>query len=257
MDAVSEVLMARMPKGDGLNSMLGASAMAHVVLVLAFVFLPAWWFGADDKAPETIMQISLGGPIGPNDGGLSTLGGRTIQQVVPVEAKQPIEPVRPPSAKAPEMVVPTKAPPKKNPPPKLDAKDPRGSRPTRGAEIQQGSSIAETGAKGMGFGLSSGGGGTGGHLEVSNFCCPEYLTTMGALIKANWNSQVGAVGRTHLRFVIQKDGRIADITVERSSGVEVMDSFARRALILTKLPPLPPAYTESALAVHLYFDYTR
>jgi outer membrane biosynthesis protein TonB len=53
------------------------------------------------------------------------------------------------------------------------------------------------------------------------------------------------------------DGRIVDITVERSSGVEVMDSFARRALILTKLPPLPPAYPESALAVHLYFDYTR
>jgi TonB family protein len=80
---------------------------------------------------------------------------------------------------------------------------------------------------------------------------------MAALIKANWNSQIGASGRTHLRFVIQKDGRIADITVEQSSGVEVMDSFARRALILTKLPPLPPGYTEPALAVHLYFDYTR
>ena len=66
----------------------------------------------------------------------------------------------------------------------------------------------------MGFGLSSGGGGGGGHLEVSNFCCPEYLATMAALIKSNWNSQIGAAGRTHLRFVIQKDGRIADITVE-------------------------------------------
>jgi TonB family protein len=257
MDAVSEVLIARAPKDDGLSSMLGASAMAHLAIVGLFVFLPAWWFGAENKPPETIMQISLGGPVGPNDGGMATLGGRTIQQVVPVEAKKPIEPVRPPAAKAPEMILPTKTPPKKTTPNKVEAKDPRSTRPTKGAEIQKGPAIAETGAKGMGFGLSSGGGGGGGHLEVSNFCCPDYLITMAAIIKSNWNSQQGAVGRTHLRFVIQKDGRIVDITVERSSGVETMDLFARRALILAKLPPLPPGYTESALAVHLYFDYTR
>jgi TonB family protein len=257
MDAVSEVLIARSEKDDRLSSLIGASAIVHVVLVLAFVFLPAAWFGAENKPPETIMNISLGGPIGPNDGGLATLGGRTIQQAVPVEPKKAIEPVRPPSAKPPEMVEPTKAPPRKNPPPKIDAKDPRGAKPTVGKEVQKGTSIAETGAKGLGFGQSSGGGGGGGHLEVSNFCCPEYLATMAALIRANWNSQIGAVGRTHLRFVIQKDGRIVDITVERSSGVEMMDSFARRSLILTKLPPLPGGYPESALAVHLYFDYTR
>ena len=257
MDAVSEVLVARAPKDDGLTSMLGASAVAHLALVTAFVLLPAWWFGAEQKPPETIMQISLGGPVGPNDGGAETLGGRTIQQVVPVEAKKTIEPVRPPSATTPEMVEPTKAPPKKATPNKVEAKDPKSNRPTKGAEIQKGSAIAETKARGMGFGLSSGGGGEGGHLEVTNFCCPEYLITMASLIKRNWNSQVGAAGRTHLRFVIQADGRIADITIEQSSGVEMMDSFARRALLLTKLPPLPPGYGESALAVHLYFDYTR
>jgi TonB family protein len=257
MDAVSEVLIARAPKGDRLGSMLGASAIVHIVLVAVFVFVPAWWFGADNRPPETIMQISLGGPIGPNDGGISTLGGRAIQQAVPVEAKKPIEPVRPPAAKAPEMIDPTKAPPRKITPNNVEAKDPKSTRPTKGVEIQQGTSIAETGAKGMGFGLSSGGGGAGGNLEVADFCCPEYLATMYRAIKANWNSQVGAVGRTHLRFVIQKDGRIVDITVEQSSGVEVMDSFARRALILTKLPPLPSGYSEPTLAVHLYFDYQR
>lgn len=257
MDAVSEVLVARAPKGDGLSSMLGASALAHVALLLVFVFMPAWWFGAENKTPETIMQISLGGPISPDKQGLETLGGRTVQQVVPVEAKQPVEPVRPPSAKAPEMVEPTKAPPKKVTPNKVEAKDPRSTRPTKGAEIQKGTSIAETGAKGMGFGLSSGGGGTGGNLEIANFCCPEYLTTMTAIIKGNWNSQVGATGRTHLRFVIQKDGRIVDVTVEQSSGFEAMDQYARRALILSKIPPLPAGYSEPALAVHMYFEYTR
>jgi TonB family protein len=203
------------------------------------------------------MQISLGGPISEDKAGTTTLGGRAIQQAAPVEPKKVVEPVRPPAAVTPEMTVPTKLPPRKIEPNKVEAKDPKSTRPTKGAEIQQGTSIAETGAKGMGFGLSSGGGGAGGNLEVADFCCPEYLATMYRAIKANWNSQVGAVGRTHLRFVIQRDGRIADITVEQSSGVEVMDSFARRALILTKLPPLPAGYGEPALAVHLYFDYQR
>jgi TonB family protein len=257
MDAVSEVLIARAPKGDGLSSMLGASAIGHIVLVGVFVFVPAWWFGADNKPPETIMQISLGGPIGPETGGTEVLGANTIQKLQPIEAKKPIEPVRPPAAKTPEMVEPTKAPPRKVTPNPVEAKDPKSAKPTVGKEIQQGSSIAKSPATGQGFGLSSGGGGAGGHLEVSDFCCPEYLATMSTLIRRNWNSQVGAVGRTHLRFVIQKDGRIADITIEQSSGVETMDSFARRALLLTKLPPLPPAFPEAALAVHLYFDYTR
>lgn len=257
MDAVSEVLVARAPKDDGLSSMLGASVMAHIVLLAAFVFLPTWWFGAEVEQPETIMQISLGGPIGPNDGGLATQGGRTIQQVVPLETKKPIEPVRPPSAKAPEMILPTKAPPKKVTPNKVDAKDPRSNRPTKGAEIQKGSSIAETGAKGQGFGLSSGMGGEGGYLEVSNFCCPEYLALMRQSILSNWNSQQGAAGRTHMRFVIQKDGRIVDVSVQRSSGTQALDYYAQRALMLTKLPPLPAGYPEPVLAVHLYFDYQR
>lgn len=255
MDAVSEVLIARTPKSDGLSSMLGASAIAHVVVVGVFVFLPAAWFGAKPEAPETIMSISLGGPMGPTDGGVNTLGSRTIQQVT--EVKKAIEPVRPPAAKTPEMIDPTKAPPKKTTPNKIEAKDPKSNRPTKGAELQKGSAIAETGSKGQGFGLSSGMGGEGGYLEIGNFCCPAYLATMRTAILSNWNSRQGAAGRTHMRFVIQKDGRIVDVTVQRSSGVQVLDYFAQRALLLTKLPPLPAAYDEPALAVHLYFDYQR
>ena len=257
MDAVSQVLIGRADKSDGLNTMLSVSVIVHLALVGVFVFLPASWFGAEERGPETIMQISLGGPIGADTGGLTTLGGRTIQEAI-TETKKAIEPVRPPSAKAPEMVLPTKAPPKKNPPPKVDAKDPKGAKPTKGKEIEKGSSIAETGARGQGFGLSAGGGGTGGvQLEVSNFCCPEYLATMSALIKANWDGRQGTSGLTRMRFVIQKDGRIAEISVIQSSGIQTLDFFAERALKLTKLPPLPAAYPESALAIRLAFEYSR
>jgi outer membrane biosynthesis protein TonB len=257
MDAVSAVLIARSHRTDGLGSMLSASALAHIVLFGVFVFVPAAWFGAENTPPETVMVISLGGPIGEDKTGLNPITSRTIQQVQ-TELKKNVEPIRPPSATTPEMIEPTKAPPKKTPTNKVDAKDPKSNRPTKGDEIRQGSSIAETKARGQGFGgLSSGGGGTGVQLEVGDFCCPEYLATMSALIKSNWNNQQNASGLTQMRFVIQRDGRIVEISVLKSSGVQTLDFFAERALRLTKLPPLPSGYPERALAVRLGFEYSR
>lgn len=256
MDAVSEVLVARAAARDGLSSMLGASAMAHVVLVGLFVFLPAAWFGARNDPPEIVMQISLGGPVGPDTSGLNTLGARPIQQVS--EAKKSIEPVRPPAAKAPEMIEPTKAPPKKTPPTKVDAKDPRSRTPTKGAELEKGTAVAVTNAKGQGFGLSSGGGGAGGYVDVADFCCPEYLAAAFSAIKRNWENRQNAAGITQMRFVIQRDGRIVDVSVERSSGVQSLDFYAQRALVLTqRVQPLPAAYRDTRLVVHLQFEYTR
>lgn len=255
MDAVSEVLIARSAKTDGLASMVGWSALAHVALVAAVAFVPGAWFGATEREPEVILQISLGGPIGPADGGLATLGGRTIQQVV--ETKKAVEPVRPPAAPTPAMIEPTKAPPRKTTPTKTDAKDPRSTIPTKGAEIQKGTAIAETGAKGQGFGLSSGAGGKGGYVDVVNFCCPGYLATMKDQITMNWSSKQGTVAETQMRFVVQRDGRIVDVKVERSSGRADLDYLASRALQLAKLPPLPAEFPGSALPVYLWFEYVR
>jgi TonB family protein len=256
MDTVSEVLVARSSAADGLNSMVGVSVMAHLVLLAVIVFVPADWWGMQTKEPETILQVSLGGPEGPRDGGLATLGGRPIQQAVPVAPKQPVEPVRPPAARQPEMVEPTKKPPVKTTPNRVEAKDPRSRTPTKGPEVQKGTTVADTG-KGQGFGLSSGAGGQGGYLDVANFCCPEYLATMRDFITRNWSSKQGSSGTTLMRFVVQRDGRIADVEVERSSGNQGLDYMAQRALTLTKLPPLPPAYDQPVLTVHLPFEYQR
>lgn len=255
MDAVSEVLVARTAKADGLTSMLGWSAMVHLVMVAAVAFVPGEWFGAVEREPEVIMQISLGGPVGPVDGGLATLGGRTIQQVV--ETKKTVEPVRPPAAQTPAMIEPTKAPPRKITPAKTPVKDPRSTIPTKGAEIQKGTAIAETGAKGQGFGLSSGAGGKGGYVDVVNFCCPGYLATMKDQITLNWSSKQGTVAETQMRFVVQRNGRIADISVEKSSGRADLDYLASRALQLAKLPPLPAEFDGPVLPVYLWFEYVR
>jgi outer membrane biosynthesis protein TonB len=237
--------------------MLGASVAAHVALFAVFVLGPAWWFGARHEPPETVMQISLGGPESPDTSGLTSLSARPVQQVVPVEPKKPVEAVRPPAAKTPEMVLPTKTPPRKTTPNQREAKDPRSTTTTKGAELQKGSAVAPTNAKGQGFGLSSGGFGANSYLDVANFCCPEYLGLMQSQIRENWDNHQNASALVLMKFAIQRDGRIVDVVVEKSSGVETLDFIARRALLLTQLPPLPAGYPEPALVVHLYFEYQR
>ena len=85
----------------------------------------------------------------------------------------------------------------------------RGRTPTKGAQPAFGSAIADTGVRGQGFGLSTGGGaGTGSSLEITgDFCCPEYLATMITRIRAAWNQDQGASGMSLIRFTIQRDGR--------------------------------------------------
>jgi TonB family protein len=259
MDAVSAVLVRRAHDPARLTPLVGWSAVAHVVTVLIVAVLPASWFGARlaEDAP-VVIQISLDGAAGPRDGGLVTQGARPTQEERLPELKSVREPIRAPAARAPEMVEPTKAAPKKlTPAAKVEAKDPRSRTPTKGEKIEQGSAVAQTAAKGQGFGLSSGGGGgTGGYLDVANFCCPEYLATMIDLINRNWNSKQGARGTTLLKFDIERDGRIANVMVEKSSGVPALDYFSQRSLALTRqFPPLPAAYPGERLTLHLYMDY--
>jgi TonB family protein len=113
-------------------------------------------------------------------------------------------------------------------------------------------------ARGQGFGLSSGGGGTGSVLHTTNFCCPEYVALMLDAIKRNWDQNQQAAGVTVMKYTIQRDGRITDVQLERSSGYPALDYMAQRSLQLTRqLQPLPSAFTEPSLTVSLTFEYSR
>jgi len=125
---------------------------------------------------------------------------------------------------------------------------------------QNAGSAAFSANGGMGFGgLSTGGGfGSGSYLDVKNFCCPDYLVTMIQLIKGNWSARQQVAGVAMVIFRIQRDGRLTDIELERSSGFPALDLTAQRALFVTqKLPPLPAAFPDDHLTVHLNFEYTR
>lgn len=256
-DVVSRILIDRGREPEGLQRMLGISLAVHIVVVSALLLSPPSWQRGDD-AERTVMTISLGGAPGPQAGGMTPLGGRPVQQVVPTPEQPRPQPVRPPAAETPEMTVPTpREQPRPEPPPRVEQapEEARTRTPTTGERRQEGSAVAETGGTGIGVGLSTGGGGTGGEIDVGDFCCPEYLSTMLQLIQRNWNSQQRVTGMTTLRFTVERDGAMTDVQLARSSGYAILDLAAQRAILSARLPPLPAAYPNEQLTIHLNFQY--
>jgi TonB family protein len=258
---VSDVLRDRMQTPAGLQKMVSASLAVHLAVAAALIVSRAG-FLKNHAAPATVMTISLSGSGGPENGGMTALGGRPVQAVTPPDEAPKREAPRAPAAKTPEMTVPLpKAKPTKvtpGPTVKQAPDEARGRTPTKGAQPAFGSAIADTGVRGQGFGLSTGGGaGTGSSLEITgDFCCPEYLATMIARIRSAWNQEQGARGTSLIRFTIHRDGSISDATIFKGSGTVTLDTAALRAVLATRtLPPLPEAFANPTLTMRLSFEY--
>ena len=258
---VTDILRDRMHTPAGLQKMISVSIAVHLAVAALVVVGRGGLFPRHD-APQTLMTISLSGSAGPENGGMTALGGRPVQAVTPPEEAAKREAVRAPAAKTPEMTMPLPnartVKPTTSPSVKQAPDEARGRTPTKGKEPAFGSAIADTGVRGQGFGLSTGGGaGTGSTLEITgDFCCPEYLATMVARIRSAWNQNQGARGTSLIRFTIQRDGRITDATIFQTSGTTTLDTAAWRAVLATKtLPPLPDAFTNPTLTLRLSFEY--
>jgi outer membrane biosynthesis protein TonB len=231
------------------------SVAAHIALFAFIIFMPASWRGAVDEGPRTVMTISLGGAPGPRNGGLTTMGGRTVQAPPPEPVKKAVD--TPPAPKTPEMALPTKNARVVKQQPREAPKDATARTPATG-EPQEGSTRVNTGARGQGFGLTSGGGGgTGVTVDTANFCCPEYLSQMVTVIQRNWQSNQGVAGKIVMKFTITRAGTIENVQVEQPSGFLAHELAAQRALLLTRLPELPLQYPNSTLGVHMIFEYQR
>ena len=256
-DAVTGVLAARHQGDERWAPVVGISIALHVLLVAAVLLLPMG--DQADDAPKTVMTISLGGSAGPKTGGMTPMGGKEVQTVRPPEERPRAE--VPPAAKPPEMTLPSKnqtVRPKRETP-KEASREATGRRLAAGEEIQAGSARAQTGARGQGFGLTGGGGsGTGAYLDVGDFCCPEYLETVMQVIQRNWIAKQGLNGQTLMKFTVLRNGQVTNVQVERPSGFAALDMAAQRALLLAaRVPPLPAAFSNPDLTIHLRFDYQR
>ena len=264
MQSITDVVRQRRAGGDGVGRTCAISLAGHGVLLAVLVVFPsAFVADLETGLSADVMNISLGGPAGPSTGGQAALAARPVQEVLPLEEVQAnrAQWIQPPTPAPPEVILPDEDAVRRveeDVPPEAAPEESRGRTPTRGPALREGSALADTGAEGGGVGLSAGGLGDGGELELLNFCCPEYIAVMTERIRNNWNRRQPVTGVVTIKFTIQRDGRISDVERETSSGHFALDTSAERAVLLTRqLPYLPPAFPADRLTVHLDFHYRR
>jgi outer membrane biosynthesis protein TonB len=152
----------------------------------------------------------------------------------------------------------TKAPAK----PELKKETPQlhGAKPTTGPEARAGTARVETQGAAIPFGgLSSqgGSGGGGAYTDLKDFCCQEYLTTVTQVIRRNWQQNQQQDGSSVVAFTIHRDGSITDVVIEQGAN-PILNVVSQRAIVATqRVPPLPAAFTNDHLTVHLTFQYQR
>jgi TonB family protein len=85
-----------------------------------------------------------------------------------------------------------------------------------------------------------------------------YLNVILTRISDNWlNPYAGEakVLTATVVFVIERDGTVKEVKVEKKSGDAAYDASCERALlVLDRLPPLPPEFTGPRLKLHLEFE---
>src|SRR5215203_2459237 len=225
VENVTDIIVARSREPEGLKTMIVWSVAAHIALAVIALFVGGPHL---NTAPRQVMTISLSGAPGPKTGGQTQLGGQAVQ--APAAPQEPVKPVPPP--------------------PEATAKN-----VSTGEVPREGNTRVDTRVRGTGFGLSSAGSNSSGSsvtLDVSDFCCNEYLDQMVVAIRRNWDQSQGVVGSTTMTFTIQRNGTIQTPQVERLSGfvardncnarIAALSSATMRALQLSRLPPLPQAF---------------
>ena len=134
--------------------------------------------------------------------------------------------------------------------------------------IREVSKVASLGG-GDGLDLGQLGGGDQGtadtgplSFETQWYDWGEYAQSMVSRIRVNWYANMPQIIRTGIkgvvtiRFTIQRDGRITDVTILKSSGVPPYDYAARKAIELSSpLNPLPSDFPNANERVTAMFYY--
>lgn len=87
-----------------------------------------------------------------------------------------------------------------------------------------------------------------------------YIDAILSKIGNNWSNPFRGSGvkfSVTIYFVIKKDGEITSVKIEKSSGNDLYDRSAERAVIVTQtLPPLAGEFAnQESLRLHLEFEY--
>ena len=98
-------------------------------------------------------------------------------------------------------------------------------------------------------------------LNTLDYKFHSYYLALKRKIELVWEypykaRQTGVQGRLLMNFVINRDGSLAEVTILRSSGVELLDHEAVRAIRgASPFPPLPDRMNTKRLSVTATFEY--
>ncbi len=107
---------------------------------------------------------------------------------------------------------------------------------------------------GLGDGISS------AQVDAHDFGSPYYLSLAFGKIRDAWENPVQSSSTllTTIYFKILRDGSIVEAMVEKTSGVDLFDQSAMRAIVSSApFPPLPSEFTGEYLGIHLEFEYIQ
>jgi len=248
---------------------LSISLLVHGGLTALLVFGPAMGlFRTVNQPPEVILVRLRGG--GQNvPGWIKPTLAPPDKAVVPDNKPQakPKEQVKtPPKAKeeaktspAPAAVKTTEVKPKaaETVAPESAETEAKPAEAEPASAEAQGSEAPETaGETGEGIGAKPGPEGPGfGATSDTDFPGADvFLSRVEAEVQRRFNFRgrsTGAVAEYH--FYIDKRGRMLDLLLVTSSGINSLDLSARSALMRAKFPPLPPGYIYDRLGVTYRF----
>jgi TonB family protein len=253
------------------------SAFLHAGLIIFIVASPSF----SGSAPKGLVQYVnfIGSPGEGGPGGGSATATVQPQRLPPAKTKESLRDLTVPQKAAPEdkagMRHPVEKPKtaKKSPEKKAVISKPQpaaSASETQAAATGQGQPSGQGPGYGLRFGTGTGGGGGGGTgagsgepFGVSGFPFNYYLQFLSDKISSSWFTSLvdpGVSGQfqTQVYFKIYRNGQVADLKVEVSSGIPSFDLSALRAVqTASPFPPLPSEYDGQYLGIHLIFEHSR
>jgi len=222
-------------RDPGMPPSVVLSAVLHAVIIALIMFFPV----TEHKTRTVdLIAVTLESKPGPMGG-----GGKSPEVVEPPKKEVKETPPEKDSVKVADKKLtekPVKTPPKKEPDPAREIpKAPvgPGQGPTGGPKDAVQGPIAIDGS--------------------GDFKFTWYVAAIQKKVEKNWSPPAlwaNAKPKTVVFFHIDRNGRVVDVEVEESSGVDLYDQKALLAIKkASPLPPLPEEYDAERLGVHYTF----
>lgn len=248
-DRVAEVLLERQALDSSATPGIVLSLALHAFLVGLFLFP---FRMNDTPTKHTVITMRLA----PSGSQRSSAGRKTTTRAASkaIRPATPAPSVSPVTTKAPDKT-PGKIDPARSNEKTLFGKSKGPAAATRGPDGNQAESAASSTGASADFAVPGIGSAGVTGLEGGDFPYDAYIDRMISLVGRNWfRPQTSGEPLATVYFIVERNGTVRDVKIEKSSRNAAYDRAAFRAIRESSpLPPLPFAYSGTHLGVHLTF----